>query len=312
MLQSNLLDESHRRVTATLAKGSKKTAGADANGRGQFLYGNGPVPVCRNVFLGEPHLPGCRGLRVAVQELAVVVTVSEQKGNQNQLFELGQQKTTCLHIRSIQLGDQEQDHASQLLLMRVVSIDFWIEYARAWTIVAVVPIGTTCGSCGFMTPGQGILLRDSRVMAPSGSPRVRIAVLLAMLSVLICAPAAADVRIIASPGGRIGPFVDLFERVRETGQRVVIDGPCLSACTLVLSLVPYDRICVTGRAVLGFHAARSADARGRLRSKPEATDLVLSVYPEPVRDWIVRHGGLTSRVIYLRGRELAALYPTCR
>jgi hypothetical protein len=149
-------------------------------------------------------------------------------------------------------------------------------------------------------------------MAPSRSPRVGTVMLLAMLSVPICAPAAADVRIFESPGGQIGPFVEWFERVRETGQRVVIDGRCLSACTLVLSLVPPDRICVTRRAVLGFHAARAADARGRLRSEPEATDLVLSVYPEPVRDWIVRHGGLTSRVIYLQGPELAALYPTCR
>lgn len=149
-------------------------------------------------------------------------------------------------------------------------------------------------------------------MALFRRPRVGVAVLLAMLSGPICAPAAAEVRILASPGGQVGPFVDLFERVRETGQRVVIDGPCLSACTLVLSLVPHDRICVTPRAVLGFHAARSVDTRGRLQSEPEATDLVLSVYPPRVRDWIVRHGGLTSRVILLRGRELAALYPTCR
>src|SRR5580704_11136958 len=111
MLQPHLLDESHRRVTATLTKGSKKTAGADANSRGQFLDGNGSVPVCRNVFLGEPHLPGCRGLRVAVQEVAVVVTATEQKGNQNQLFELGQHKPTCLNIRGTELRDQEQDHA---------------------------------------------------------------------------------------------------------------------------------------------------------------------------------------------------------
>jgi hypothetical protein len=149
-------------------------------------------------------------------------------------------------------------------------------------------------------------------MADCRNPGVGRAVLLAMLSVLIGAPAAADVRIEASPGGRVGPFVDLFERVRDSGERVVIDGPCLSACTLVLSLVPDDRICVTRRAVLGFHAARSVDAAGRLRWEPQATDLVLSVYPRRVRDWIVRHGGLTSRVILLRGRELAALYPACR
>src|SRR5580700_10769743 len=136
------------------------------------------------------------------------------------------------------------------------------------------------------------------------------------LAIILCALAApaarAEVRILASPGGQVGPFLDLFERVRQSGERVVIDGPCLSACTLVLSLVPNDRICVTRRAVLGFHAARSIDARGRLRSEPQATDLVLSVYPRPVRDWIVQHGGLTSRVILLRGRELAALYPSCR
>src|ERR1700724_3226482 len=91
-------------------------------------------------------------------------------------------------------------------------------------------------------------------------------------------PAQAEMRIRASPGGQVGPFLDLFERVRDSGERVVIDGPCLSACTLVLSLVPNDRICVTRRAVLGFHAARSVDAAGRLRWEPQATDLVLQAY----------------------------------
>ena len=86
-------------------------------------------------------------------------------------------------------------------------------------------------------------------------------------------PARAEVRILASPGGQVGPFLDLFEQVRESGERVVIDGPCLSACTLVLSMVPSDRICVTRRAVLGFHAARSIDRRGRIYAEPEASRL---------------------------------------
>src|SRR6201995_4036158 len=84
------------------------------------------------------------------------------------------------------------------------------------------------------------------------------------LSALAAPPARAEVRILASPGGQVGPFLDLFERVRNSGERVVIDGPCLSACTLVLSMVPRDRICVTRRAVFGFPAARSMDRRGRL------------------------------------------------
>jgi hypothetical protein len=124
--------------------------------------------------------------------------------------------------------------------------------------------------------------------------------------------ARAEVRILASPGGQVGPFIDLFEKVRNSGERVVIDGPCLSACTLVLSTVPSERICVTRRAVLGFHAARSIDRRGRIYAEPEASQAVLEAYPAAVRGWISRRGGLSSRLLLLRGRELAAIYPVCR
>ena len=139
---------------------------------------------------------------------------------------------------------------------------------------------------------------------------------IALLAVVVCGaaspPARAEVRILASPGGQVGPFLDLFARVRASGERVVIDGPCLSACTLVLSMVPDERICVTRRAVLGFHGARSVDRRGRSSAEPEASELVLATYPAPVRSWIRRRGGLNSRLLLLRGRELAAIYPLCR
>jgi hypothetical protein len=134
----------------------------------------------------------------------------------------------------------------------------------------------------------------------------------AMFGVLASPPAQAEVRILASPGGQVGPFLDLFERVRASGERVVIDGPCLSACTLVLSTVPNERICVTRRAVLGFHAARSIDRRGRISAEPEASQAVLEAYPAAVRNWISRRGGLSSRLLLLRGRDLAAIYPRCR
>jgi hypothetical protein len=135
---------------------------------------------------------------------------------------------------------------------------------------------------------------------------------LAAIMYALAAPVHAEVRILASPGGQVGPFLDLFEKVRASGERVVIDGPCLSACTLVLSMVPHERICVTRRAVLGFHAARSMDRRGRLYAEPEASELVLEAYPAGVRNWIRRRGGLTSHLLLLRGRELSALYPACR
>ena len=125
-------------------------------------------------------------------------------------------------------------------------------------------------------------------------------------------PVAADVRILSSPGGPVIPYVKVFEAVRDSGERVVIDGPCMSACTLVLSIVPGERICVTRRAVLGFHAARLLDDRGRFRAEPRATRIVLETYPPAVQQWIRHRGGLTSRVLLLRGRDLAAMYPSCR
>jgi hypothetical protein len=124
-------------------------------------------------------------------------------------------------------------------------------------------------------------------------------------------PVSAEVRILASPGGEVAPFLQLFEAVRQSGERVVIDGPCFSACTLVLSMLPRNRICVTRRAAFGFHAARWLDRSGRFHAAPRESDVVLATYPPAARRWIARRGGLSSRLLVLRGRELRAMFPAC-
>jgi hypothetical protein len=125
-------------------------------------------------------------------------------------------------------------------------------------------------------------------------------------------PVLAEVRIEASSGGEATQFVELFALLRQAGERIVIDGPCYSACTLVLSIIPRSRICVTRRAILGFHAAKLVNQYGEEFPATEATRAVATTYPAEIRNWIRRHGGLTRRPIYLRGRELAALYPLCQ
>lgn len=126
-------------------------------------------------------------------------------------------------------------------------------------------------------------------------------------------PAVADVRIEASNGGAVTDYLQLFDVLRKSGQRIVIDGPCYSACTLVLSTIPADRLCVTRRAVLAFHAPRRMDQRGQEHPAPEAiTRAMTATYPARIRDWINWHGGLTGKPLFLRGRQLAALYPHCR
>jgi len=141
---------------------------------------------------------------------------------------------------------------------------------------------------------------------------MRRALTVLFISLLCLVPALAEVRIEGSPGGEASSFVEFFEGLRASGERVVIDGPCFSACTLVLSIVPKGRICVTRRAILGFHAARLVDEFGGEYPAPEATRVVGAAYPAAIRAWIRRHGGLTAEPIFLYGRELAALYPLCR
>jgi hypothetical protein len=123
---------------------------------------------------------------------------------------------------------------------------------------------------------------------------------------------SAAVRIKADPGGQIGPYLENLVALRSSGERVIIDGPCLSACTMVLGVIPRERICVTPRARLGFHAAWTPDGNGRPVTSRVATRLLMDIYPQDVRGWLAKQGGLSRQMKYLSGRELAAMYPTCR
>lgn len=142
--------------------------------------------------------------------------------------------------------------------------------------------------------------------------RLGVLVLGAVLASLPASAAAATVRITGDGGGQIGPYLRHLMAIRDSGQHVVIDGPCLSACTLVLGVVPRERICVTRRARLGFHAAWHPTGDGGVVISRGGTQLLMAVYPQNVRNWINRRGGLTQQMKYLSGRELAAMYPTCQ
>jgi hypothetical protein len=135
--------------------------------------------------------------------------------------------------------------------------------------------------------------------------------LIAICFSLIATVAVADVRILSSSGGEVSGYLRLFSQLRRSGERIVIDGPCLSACTLVLSTIPRNRICVTSKAVLGFHAPQLVDQLGRKSRSSEITCAVAASYPAAVRAWIQRNGGLKQKLIFLRGRQLSAIYPRC-
>ncbi|HEY2757875.1 MAG TPA: hypothetical protein VGJ01_19285 [Pseudolabrys sp.] len=124
-------------------------------------------------------------------------------------------------------------------------------------------------------------------------------------------PASATMRISEDRGGQIGHYLETYSMLRTSGEKVVVDGSCLSACTLLLGVIPRDRICATGNARFGFHAAWMPDSDGRPVTSPMGTQALWKVYPAAVRRWINHHGGLSRRMIYLQGRDLAGIIPSC-
>jgi hypothetical protein len=135
-----------------------------------------------------------------------------------------------------------------------------------------------------------------------------------LAAVLLLAGAVSSqavVRIADDRGGRIGTYVDRYQGLRSSGETVIIDGLCASACTIILGAVAHNKICVTSHATLGFHAAWDFGANGRAITNAEATQMLYSMYPSPIRRWIAQRGGLTHRMIFLRGKQLQALYKPC-
>jgi hypothetical protein len=78
---------------------------------------------------------------------------------------------------------------------------------------------------------------------------------LLFVSCLAAGPARADLHITRDHGGYVEEYKTKYARIRDHKERVIIDGICNSACTLVFGIVPLNMICVTPRASLGFHQA---------------------------------------------------------
>jgi hypothetical protein len=125
--------------------------------------------------------------------------------------------------------------------------------------------------------------------------------------------ALADYRIRKDYGGFIHEYKLKYAAIRDRGERVIIDGECNSACTIVLGIVPISRICVTPRARLGFHTAyfdKRFTAGIRVTNYWATADM-LAYYPETVKKWLDRHGGLTADMKTVNGPELRAIIDPC-
>jgi hypothetical protein len=124
--------------------------------------------------------------------------------------------------------------------------------------------------------------------------------------------ATAAVTIADDPGGQIGTYIHKFEALRLSGERVIVTGTCSSACTMVLGIVPRNRICITPSAVFQFHTAWDLSPTGQQIVSEAGNRVLWSKYPADVRNWINQHGGLGQRIMSLSGPALAKMVPACK
>ena len=132
--------------------------------------------------------------------------------------------------------------------------------------------------------------------------------LLSALLVLASVPAYADYRITRDFGGLVEQYKAKYAQIRDRGERVIIDGICNSACTLVLGIVPLNKICVTPQARASASTppitTRPIPFGIKVTSYAGTADL-MSYYPPTVKDWIERKGGLTPEMKRVQERPRA-------
>jgi len=131
---------------------------------------------------------------------------------------------------------------------------------------------------------------------------------------LLTGAAQAELRITADPGGELASYIQNWTAIRESGERVVVDGLCLSACTMLLGFIPSERLCITQRAVFGFHQPFYKRDDGGVTYSLKGAERLMSIYPPAIRLWILKKSGgrLPKQMQYLKGEELTAIYPPCQ
>jgi hypothetical protein len=174
------------------------------------------------------------------------------------------------------------------------------------------PVKDSAGSSGVFGGSSGPV-RSFQGFRRQAAMRITLFSLL-LLFVAAAAPARAELHITRDHGGYVEEYKAKYKRVRATGERVIIDGICNSACTLVLGIVPLNKICVTPKASLGFHQAYydKAFTFGIKVTSAEGTSDLMSYYPDTVKDWIRRNGGLTTDMKKIKnGVELWKIIDPC-
>jgi hypothetical protein len=92
-------------------------------------------------------------------------------------------------------------------------------------------------------------------------------------------------------GGRLLEYATFLDKASRQGRSMRFAGHCQSACTLYLAM-PRSQMCILPGASFSFHLPHGASAR----VNAIAANYMMRKYPNWVREWIDRNGGLTNRM----------------
>lgn len=108
-------------------------------------------------------------------------------------------------------------------------------------------------------------------------------------------------------GGMIGDFLLLKTFLEKYNVKVTFDGPCISACTMLLRM-PEKNVCITPKASFWFHKASHSDPE--LAEK--ASVALLEYYPEWVKTFLNDNGGLKKDFTIMKYDYAKKHLPLCR
>lgn len=136
-----------------------------------------------------------------------------------------------------------------------------------------------------------------------------------------CLPASALVVIQKDIGGVIVDYIKKYSDIRDSGEKIIVDGECHSACTLFLSIVPKENYCLTDRALLGFHTAtvrrKMPNGKVQVSYAPEFSALMFYSYPGEIRKmlknlgWDAEEDKPHPEIIGIQANMLSAVARKC-
>jgi hypothetical protein len=111
----------------------------------------------------------------------------------------------------------------------------------------------------------------------------------------------------SSPGGNVLEFRLQGLHLLYLHTPIIVDGPCYSACTTLIDVAHAD-VCLTTRAILGYHQMYWKDDADKLQYAP------ISYETPGLADYIASRGGLPANkddLMIVPFEQAKAFYKAC-